>query len=94
MASDFPAGLGPNDPTAGDRAYTDHTDVSFTLKEGSQGQPWIMIEEELPGLPILKPGDAFLGLRFRDEVSFTDAQRFTSELRRMIDSISYTKFIT
>ena len=53
-----------------------------------------MFEEGQPGLPVLRFGDAFLGLRFRDDVSFADAQRFTAEMRRMFDTLSYTKFVT
>ena len=94
MPSDFPEGLGPDDPTAGDRADTHHATVSFALKEGPRGEPWIMIEEDQPGLPVLKHGDVFLGLEFREGVSFEEAQRFTAEMRRMLGVLSYTKFDT
>lgn len=94
MPDKLPPGFSADDPTAGDRAFTEHTPISFTLKEGPNGEPWVMFEEGEPGLPVLKFGDAFLGLQFRDGVSFADAQRFTSEMRRMFDTLSYTKFIT
>jgi hypothetical protein len=92
--SDYPKGLGPDDPTAGDHAYTDHIPVSFALKEGPRGEPWVMIEEDPAGLPVLKFGDAFLGLQFRSDVPFAEAQRFTAEMRRMFDTLTYTKFTT
>lgn len=94
MSDDMPPGFGPNDRTAGDRAYTDHTDVSFTLKEGPNGEPWVIIEQDEPGLPVLKFGDAFLGLQFREGISFEEAKSFTLQLNRMLDVLSYTKFIT
>jgi hypothetical protein len=94
MRSDYPDGLGPNDPTAGDRARTDHSSVRFTLKEGSKGEPWVLIEEEQPGLQVLKYGNAFLGLQFRSGIEFKDAQRFAHEMERMFDVLSYTKFDT
>jgi hypothetical protein len=94
MKSDYPEGLGPNDPTAGDRAHTDHTPIRFTLKEHGDGEPWVMLEEEEPGLPVLKFGDAFLGLSFRPEIPFAEAEKFAHEMERMFDTLSYTKFDT
>ena len=94
MSSAFPDGLGPDDPTAGDRAHTDHADVSFTIKEASRGEPWVMFELEAPGLPVLKYGDAFLGLQFRDGIRFEDAKTFVREMNRMFDVIAYTRFDT
>ena len=94
MTSDYPEGLGPNDPTAGDRAHTDHTGVSFKLCEHGHGEPWVMFEQDAPGLPVLKWGDAFLGLQFRPEIPFEKAQEFTKEMRRMFDTLSCTKFDT
>ena len=58
MENDLPDGTGPDGPTAGDRGYTELSDMNFTLKEGSRGEPWIMVEEELPGLPVLKMSEA------------------------------------
>lgn len=94
MRSDYPEGLGPNDPTAGDRAHTDHSSVRFTLKEGPRGEPWVLIEEDQPGLPVLKFGNAFLGRQFRSGIAFQDAQRFAHEMERMFDTLSYTMFDT
>lgn len=92
--TDYPPGLGPDDPTAFDRAHTDHTGVSFKLCEGGRGEPWVMFEQDQPGLPVLKYGDAFLGLHFRREITFEEARSFTKEMRRMFDTLAYTKFDT
>jgi len=73
------------------QAMTDQTPVSFTIKEGPQGEPTEMIEEGNPGLPVLREGDAFLMLQFRPGVSFEQAERFTSEMRRMFDVLSYNQ---
>lgn len=89
-----PDGLGENDPVAHDRAYTDWTKVGFSLKEGGRGEPRIMIEEDGPGLPVLKYGDAFLMLHCRPGVTYEQAQPLVRQLETLIDSISYTKFIT
>lgn len=94
MSKDYPEGLGPNDPVAPDRAHTDHSRVSFTIKEYSHGEPWVIFEDTEPGLPVLKAGNAFLGLDFRPEIPFQEAEQFVREMRRMFDTISYTKFDT
>lgn len=90
----LPEGFGPDDPTAGDEAHTDETGVSFTLKETWNGRPWMMIEEDEPGLPVLKYGDAHLGIHFRDGVPFIEAQRFAIQMGDMLDTLTYTKFDT
>jgi len=64
----LPPGFGPRDRTPPDRAHTDHTRTTSTLKEFGHGEPWVMIEEDKPGLPVLKAGDAFLGIQFRSEI--------------------------
>ena len=94
--TNLPDGFGPTDPTAGDRAYTDEAACSFTFKEGpDEGRPlWVMIEQAPPGLPVLQAGDAFLGLTFKESVSFDEARRLAREMDRMLCGISYTKFIT
>jgi hypothetical protein len=92
--NDYPDGLGPDDPVAGDDAHTDHTGVSFTLKEGPRGERWAMVEPDEPGLPVLKFGDAFLGLHFRKDVPFAQAVEFTKQMGAMFDRLSYTKFDT
>jgi hypothetical protein len=91
---ELPPGFGPDDPDAGDSAFTEHTSVSFTIKEGPSGQLWVLFEEGEPGLPVLKFGDAFLGLVFREGISFADAKQFTAEMRRKFDTLSFTKFVT
>lgn len=98
--SALPPGFGANDPTAHDRADTTHATVGFKLTEHpprpgeSESTPWIMVEVDAPGLPVLKAGDAFLGFEFRPGVSFQDAQILAAQMDRMLVSISCTKFIT
>jgi hypothetical protein len=89
-------GFRPNDPTAGDRATTERARISFTLKEGGdKGRPlWVRIEEVPPGPPVLTAGDAFLGLVFREDVPFEEAQDMVGRMNRMLSNLSYTKFIT
>ena len=95
MTSDYPEGLGPDDPTAPTQAHTDSTAVSFKLCEGRNGsEPWAFFEQDAPGLPVLKYGNAFLGLHFRLGVSFEEARDFTRRMERMFDTLSYTKFDT
>lgn len=93
---ELPEGFRPNDPTASDRATTDRTPVTFTLKEdGNKGRPlWIMIEQDSPGLPVLTAGDAFLGLVFREGVTFEEAKGMAAQMRRMLACLTYTKSIT
>lgn len=94
MKRDMPDGFGPDDRTAGDRATTDGTRVTFTLKEGPRGEPKVMIEEDEPGLPVLRAGNAFLMIHFREGVAFKEEQDFVEQMRRMFDELTYTKFIT
>lgn len=91
---DLPEGFRPGDPTAHDRAVTEYTAVTFTLKEGQGGVPRYAVEEDEPGIGILKHGDSFLTLKLRDGVTYDEARDFLTELRRMIVGISHTKFIT
>ncbi len=94
--SGLPDGFGPDDPTAGDRAETEHARVGFTFKEHPpRGETfWVSVEPDVPGLSVLKRGDAFLGLEFREGISFEQARAFAHEMERMFSHISYTKFIT
>jgi len=92
--SELPEGFRPGDPTAGDKAHTDHADVAFVLKEHGDGTPWVLVEPRGPTLPVLERGDGFLGLTFRDDVSFEEAQRFVQEMRKKLRGVSYTKFTT
>lgn len=90
----LPEGFRPDDPTAHDKAHTDHADVVFALKESADGTPWIMLEPRGPGLPVLKAGDAHLGLTFREGVSFKEAESLTAEMQSRLQGVSYMKFIT
>lgn len=91
---ELPEGFRPGDPTAHDRANTDYTGVTFTLKEGHGGVPWYMVEEDAPGLPLLRAGDSFIGLRLRDGITYDEAKEFLNELRRVVVGIAHTRFIT
>jgi hypothetical protein len=55
---------------------------------------WIWIEEGCPGLPVLVAGDAYLGLVFREGVTFEEAKDLTGRRHRMLAVLTYTKFIT
>ena len=93
--TDLPEGFRPRDPTAGDRAISDQTDVSFTVKEGPRGEPKIMIKEcKEPGLGILRPGDSFLMLHCRAGIELGEAKKLAADMRRIIDVLTHTKFIT
>ncbi|MGH7510062.1 MAG: hypothetical protein ACREMZ_11400 [Gemmatimonadales bacterium] len=74
------------------QATTEATPVTFTLKEGPRGEPKVMIEENEPGLPVLRDGDAFLMIHFRKGVTFNQAEDFVRQMRRMLDVLTYTKF--
>ena len=89
---ELPEGFRPGDRVAREQAHTDRTGVTFTLKEGAlEGRPLsVMIEEDEPGLPILKDGNAFLMLRFRDEVPFDVAEKFVTNMRDKLESIACT----
>ena len=93
---ELPERFRPNDPTASDRATTDRTNVTFTLKEGGdKGLPlWITIEEYAPGLPVLTAGNGHLGLVFREGVTFEEAKGMAAQMRRMLACLTYTKLIT
>lgn len=94
MSNELPPGFGPNDPTAHDRATTDSTRATFTIKEGPQDEPWIVVEPHERGLPTLKFGDAFLGLVPRETSSFEEIRDLAHRLHDLLEGVSYTKFIT
>lgn len=92
---DLPPGFRRGDPTAGDKAHTDRTPVTFKFIEGRDGGPaWVLIEEDDPGLPVLRAGNASLGLVFREGVSFEQARDFAKQMQQMLVRITYTKLIT
>ena len=92
--TDFPDGLGPDEPTAQDKSHTDRSGVSFTLKEGVGDQLRIMLEENEPGLPFLKRGDGFLMFHFRKGYTYEQAQEFVGMLNEHIHAASHTVSIT
>lgn len=91
---DLPEGFRPGDPTARTRAHTDGTGVSFSVKEGGRGEPRIMIEEDAPGLPVLKFGDAFLMFHAREGVTLEQIEHLAAEMNRLISTMTFTKFLT
>ena len=72
------------------KAETNYSPFTFTLKEFGDGTPWIMCEPYKPGLPVL--GNGFLGLRFRDGVTFEQAKEIAEFLCDHFEGISYTWF--
>lgn len=74
------------------KAKTDYSDFTFTLKEFGDGTPWIMCEENQPGLPALK--DGYLGLRLREGTTFEQAKEIAEYLRDHIAGVSHTRFLS
>jgi len=72
-------------------ATTEHTGVVFELKEYGDGTPWLMANFDEPGLSCVK-SSGFLGLQFREFVTFQQAQEFTTQMHKMIKGMSLTKF--
>lgn len=97
---EMPPGFGPNDSTAGDRAENEYARATFHVEEnrphadGTEAEPWISILLDEPGLKVLRPGDASLGLECRRGVTLAEATRLAEEMRRLLAGISYLKFIT
>ena len=98
--SEMPPGFGPNDPTARDRAETEHASATFATSEyppapgATESIPWIWIQVDNPGLKVLKGGDAFLGLTCREGVTFEEIEALTKQMRDLLEGITCTKFIT
>jgi hypothetical protein len=55
------------------------------------GTPWIMIEFDKPGIPGV--GDGFIGLTFREGVTFEQAKEIARELRENFQGMSHTQFL-
>jgi hypothetical protein len=72
-------------------ATTEHSNLVFELKEYSNGEPWLMLAFDEPGLSCVK-GNDFLGLEFRDSVTFKEAEEFRSLLHKMVKGMSLTRF--
>lgn len=72
-------------------AKTDHAPCTFTLKEYGDGTPWVMVEFHEPGIPAV--GDGFLGLTFREGITFERAQEIARELRDNFQGMSHTRFL-
>jgi hypothetical protein len=71
-------------------ATTERSDVVFEIKEFGDGTPWLMANFDAPGLSCIKGSD-FLGLEFRDGVTFQQASEFRSLLHKMVKGVSFTK---
>jgi hypothetical protein len=71
-------------------APTERSDVVFELKESGEGTPWLMVNFDNPGLSCVR-GNDFLGLEFRDGVTFEQASEFRSLLHKMVKGMSFTK---
>jgi hypothetical protein len=71
-------------------ATTERSDVVFELKEFADGTPWLMANFDNPGLSCIK-GNDFLGLEFRDGVTFDQAKEFRPMLHKMVKGISLTR---
>ncbi len=71
-------------------ATTERSDVVFELKEFGDGTPWLMANFHKPGLSCVK-GNDFLGLEFRDGVTFEQAKEFRSTLHKIVKGMSLTK---
>lgn len=67
---------------------TERASYVFTIKEYSDGTPWIMFEPSDENLESI--GQGFLGFDFRDDVSFEEAQKIAELLRNKISSVSFT----
>jgi hypothetical protein len=71
-------------------ATTERSDVVFELKEFGDGTPWLMVNFDRPGLSCIK-GNDFLGLEFRDGVTFGQASECRSLLHKKVKGMSFTK---
>jgi hypothetical protein len=69
---------------------TERTQYDFTLKEFSDGTPWIMMEKIGPGLEVLRNG--FVGFDLKAGTSLEEATHLAALLRRSISTVSYTSF--
>lgn len=72
------------------QAQTDYSRCTFTTKESADGEPWIMVEFDAPGIPALSNG--FIGLTFRERVPIEEADRVARELRINFEGITHTHF--
>jgi hypothetical protein len=71
-------------------ATTERSDVVFELKEFGDGTPWLMVNFDSPGFSCIK-GNDFLGVEFRDGVTFEQANEFRAQLHKMVKGMSFTK---
>jgi hypothetical protein len=98
MSNDeMPPGFGPDDPDAPDDADTEYANADFELKERRPSDDpailpaWIMVTLPEPGLHRI---DGFLGLEFRKGVTAEHAERLAEDIGRLVEGISYTRWVT
>ena len=70
-------------------AKSEYSDAMFELKEYGGGEPWLYVAFDNPGLSCI--GDGWLGIEFRDDVTFHEAKEFRTLLHKMVKGVSYTK---
>lgn len=72
------------------KANTERSDCKFTVKEYSEGTPWIIVEESGAGLPTL--GEGFIGFDLPKGTKYDRAAEIADYLSKNIVSIGITKF--
>jgi hypothetical protein len=72
------------------KATTDFSTCTFTVKEFGDGTPFIMCEFDKPGIKALENG--YIGFRFRERVTYEQAQKVVDMLRDQFEGISHTHF--
>jgi len=69
---------------------TEETGCRFSVKEADTGELWIMIEEDAPGLSVLR--DGFIGLRLHSGVDLTQAVSLAKLLGDYVSEMTLTRF--
>jgi hypothetical protein len=72
------------------QSTTERAQYVFSVKEFSDGAPWIMLEAREEGLSTL--GDGFLGLELRNGVPIGDAEKLAQLLRQIVLNVAFTSF--
>lgn len=74
------------DPTG----RTDIVDIRFTVKEGPEGTPWIMLEPLGKGAPLLT--ESTIGFNLSPGTSIQEAQDLCKTFESRVKSLSHTMF--
>lgn len=72
------------------KSKTERAYYVFAIKQYADGTPWIMLEQSGENLSILDQG--FLGLDFKEGISFEEAQKIAELLEDKIDTVKFTSF--